>query len=298
MPTDDDRQAEPIVRDTADVVAPLPISSRRPSPAQALAVAGERLLWNRRAESWDLEGSVGLTKVVEAVLDACQSSPETVAVDLGCGSGQVTIPLARTCAHVLAIDVSPPSIARLQTKARAADIRNIQPITHPIETLDLPPGSVDLIVSNYALHHLRDADKAELLCRSYQWLRPGGRLVIGDMMFGRGITPGDRAIIASKAQSLIRRGPGGWWRLTKNVWRFTFRLREKPLSAAKWELLAYRAGFSEVAISRVLAEACLLSATKPLTGDTARPAKPSTARPRGPDAPRSGRFGSVRSSAV
>ena len=82
MPTDDDRQAEPIVRDTADVVAPLPISSRRLSPAQALAVAGERLLWNRRAESWDLEGSVGLTKVVEAVLDACQSSPETVAVDV------------------------------------------------------------------------------------------------------------------------------------------------------------------------------------------------------------------------
>ena len=100
-----------------------------------------------------------------------------------------------------------------------------------------------------------------------------------EMMFGRGINPGDRAIIASKAQSLIRRGPGGWWRLTKNVWRFTFRLREKPLSAAKWELLAYRAGFSEVAISRVLAEACLLSATKPLTGDPARPAKPSTARP-------------------
>jgi hypothetical protein len=39
-------------------------TSRRASFGQALAIARERVLWDRRAESWDTEGSAGLTKVV------------------------------------------------------------------------------------------------------------------------------------------------------------------------------------------------------------------------------------------
>jgi ubiquinone/menaquinone biosynthesis C-methylase UbiE len=238
-------------------------ATRRLSPAQALAVTRERLLWNRRAANWDTEGSAGLTKVVEAVVEACRPGSDAVAVDLGCGSGQVTIPLARSCARVLAVDVSAPFIARLQAKASAAGVDNIQFLTEPIEALDLPGGSLDLVVSNYALHHLRDADKARLLGRAYDWLRPGGRLIIGDMMFGRGSDPADRAIISSKARSLLKRGPGGWWRVAKNVWRFTLRLGEKPLPAAKWESLATAAGFDDVKTTRVVAEACVLTATRP-----------------------------------
>jgi ubiquinone/menaquinone biosynthesis C-methylase UbiE len=239
------------------------VSSRRLSPAQALAVTRERLLWNRRAESWDIEGSAGLARVVDVVIEACRASRGAVAVDLGCGSGQVTIPLAADSASVLAVDVSAPSIARLEAKASDAGLRNIQALAHPIETLDLPAESIDLIVSNYALHHLRDADKAQLMRRAYEWLRPGGRLVIGDMMFGRGAAAGDRAIIASKASGMLKRGPAGWWRLAKNVWRFSLRLGEKPLPVARWESLVGTAGFHDVATERVIAEACVLTATKP-----------------------------------
>jgi ubiquinone/menaquinone biosynthesis C-methylase UbiE len=223
----------------------------------------ERLLWNRRAESWDVAGSAGLERVVDAVVEACRPSHGAVAVDLGCGSGQVTIPLARDTTSVLAVDVSAPSIARLEAKAADAGVTNIQAVTHPIETLDLPAGSVDLIVSNYALHHLRDADKAQLMRRAHEWLRPGGRLVIGDMMFGRGADAGDRAIIASKAGGMLRRGPAGWWRLAKNIWRFTLRVGEKPLPVARWESLVRAAGFEPVTTARVVAEACVLTAGKP-----------------------------------
>lgn len=244
---------------------PLAVTSRRLSPAQAIAVTRERLLWNRRAESWDIEGSMGLAKVLDAVVAACRPSRGEVVVDLGCGSGQVTIPLAKESSRVLAFDVSDPSIARLRGKAADAGIGNIEALTHPIETLDLPAGSVDLTVSNYALHHLRDADKARVMKRAYDWLRPGGRLVIGDMMFGRGGDSADRAIIASKARGLLRRGPAGWWRVVKNVWRFTLRLGEKPLPVARWESLVRAAGFDDVATERVIAEACVLTATKPPT---------------------------------
>ena len=239
--------------------------SARLSPLQALTVARERLVWNRRAHNWDDEGSAGLTKVVAEVVRECRSSALTggVAVDLGAGSGQITIPLADRFSRILAVDVSARLLERLEAKASGQGITNIERLTHPIETLDLAPASVDLVVSNYALHHLRDRDKKRLLRRCYTWLRPGGRIVIGDMMFGRGVDPGDRAVIASKAGILLRRGPGGWWRLLKNVVRFSLRLGEKPIPAHRWAALACDAGFDGVVVTRIYAEAHLLKATKP-----------------------------------
>jgi SAM-dependent methyltransferase len=246
--------------------AGLPLISRsgRLSPLQALAVARERLLWNRRAQTWDEAGSAGLTKIVAAVLEACRATVPigAVAVDLGAGSGQVTIPLADCYSRVLAVDVSARLLDVLATKAVAQGVANIQRLTHPIETLNLSPASVDLVVSNYALHHLRDVDKERLLRSCYTWLRPGGRIVVGDMMFGRGVSASDRAIIASKIGTLLGLGPGGWWRLLKNAVRFSLRLGEKPLPPHKWEALAVGAGFHRVTVTQIFSEAHLLTATK------------------------------------
>jgi SAM-dependent methyltransferase len=246
---------------------------RRLTVAQTLAVVLERRLWNRRAASWDEEASKGLAPVVEAVLDACEPAAGLVAVDLGCGSGQVTIPLAARCERVLGVDVSPLLLERLQAKSAAAGITNIETLAVPIEALGLEPASIDLIVSNYALHHLRDAEKERLLRRATGWLRPGGRLVVGDMMFGRGAAAEDRRIVAVKLRHLVRRGPGGWWRIAKNLWRFGLRLREKPLSRARWEALARAAGFTEVRTVPVRAEASLLLATRAPAAPGGTPAR-------------------------
>ncbi len=236
---------------------------RRPSLPQALAIKMERLLWGRRAERWDQEGSPALAAVVAAVLEDCGARPGMVAVDLGCGSGQVTLPLARDCSHVLAVDLSEGAIELLNEWAEEQGVGNIDALAQPIELFDLASESVDLVVTNYALHHLRDRDKAALVRRSFEWLRPGGRLVIGDMMFGRGASREDRDLIAEKVRSFAKRGAAGWWRIVKNAWRFAFRLQEKPLPTSDWETLVGEAGFGEVQVRRVIAEACVLSARKP-----------------------------------
>lgn len=247
----------------SDTRRPPEVTTRRMSVAQAVSITRGRLLWDRRAESWDTEGSAGLTRVVEAVLAECEGSPDAHAVDLGCGSGQVTLPLAARCARVLAVDVSAPGIDRLNAKLAAAGIDTVETVTHPIETLDLPAASLDLVVSNYALHHLLDADKVRLLTRCRQWLRPGGRLVIGDMMFGRGASREDWAIASEKARSLLRRGPAGWWRVAKNIPRFALRLGERPLPVARWEAMVTAAGFVDVRVGHVVSEAHVLSASVP-----------------------------------
>ncbi|HVA07072.1 MAG TPA: class I SAM-dependent methyltransferase [Acidimicrobiales bacterium] len=187
----------------------------------------------------------------------------TVAVDLGCGTGQLSLPLARKGAYVTAVDLSPAMVRRLEEKATSAELDNIVGVVSSVEAFDLPPGSVDLVVSNYALHHLRDRDKEALVQVVARWLRPGGQLVVGDMMFGRGATARDRAIIGSKVAVLARRGPGGWWRLVKNVGRFTLRLQERPVTMETWQRYFQSAGFEDISVIQVVSEAAVVVGTKP-----------------------------------
>jgi ubiquinone/menaquinone biosynthesis C-methylase UbiE len=126
--------------------------------------------------------------------------------------------------------------------------------------LDLPASSVDLVVSNYALHHLTDDDKFALVARASRWLRPGGRLVVADMMFGRGTSRRDRAIIREKLVSLARLGPGGVWRIVKNLWRYGARRgTEMPASPEFWVGALSDAGFDAVSFDPVVAEAGVIA---------------------------------------
>ena len=230
----------------------------------------QRRVWSSRVGSWHEHGSANLTNVTAAVLRIATVRPGDVVVDLGAGNGQLSIPLARQGARVLGVDVSPGMTGALQSEARRLGLDMLEAITVPIEELDLPPASADLIVSSYALHHMRDADKAALVKSAAQWLRPGGRLVIADMMFGRGGSARDREIIRRKLAILVRKGPGGWWRIAKNVVRYQLRVQEIPISMQAWTELMRKAGFTSITASAIVAEAGLITAQRPGPADDPR----------------------------
>ena len=229
----------------------------------------QRRVWSGRVASWDTHGSANLTTVTAAVIAVAGVQPGDVVVDLGAGNGQVSMPLAMHGARVLGVDVSPGMVSALRSEALRRGLAALEAITMPIEELDLPAGSVDLVVSSYALHHLRDTDKAKLVHAAARWLRPGGRIVIADMMFGRGGSRRDREIIKLKLLTLVRKGPGGWWRIAKNVVRYLIRVQECPISMDSWTTLLEAAGFTSIAASAIVAEAGLVSATLPGTESVA-----------------------------
>jgi hypothetical protein len=83
------------------------------------------------------------------------------------------------------------------------------------------------------------------------------------MMFGRGATARDRTIIASKVATLLRRGPAGWWRVVKNVARFTFRTIERPVPIETWRSFFESAGFGNVTAVPVVSEAAVVVGIRP-----------------------------------
>ncbi len=231
--------------------------------ARKRATRRQRRVWSGRVTSWHQHGSANLAKVTATVIRVAAVRPGEVVVDLGSGNGQLSIPLARQGAQVLGVDVSPAMTGALRSDASRLGLDNLAAVTAPVEELDLPTACADLIVSSYALHHLRDPDKAALVKSAARWLRPGGRLVIADMMFGRGGSARDREIIRRKLSILARKGPGGWWRIAKNVVRYQLRVQECPISAQAWTGLMRNAGFTSITASTIVAEAGLITAQRP-----------------------------------
>ncbi len=228
----------------------------------SLGTKVQEIVWTKRAQSWEDTPNPGLDKVVQRVVDLANENTFEQVIDLGCGSGQLALPLALHAKKVVAVDIAPTMLQILKDKAAKAGITNIDTLCSSLEALEIEPSSLDLAVSNYVLHHLSDQQKQEVVKKTLTWIKPGGRLIIGDMMFGRGATSEDRKIIYSKVQKLAKLGPGGWWRIAKNIVRFTLRVQEKPVSVETWRRYLTEAGFVSIVFENVVGEGYIVVAKK------------------------------------
>ena len=171
--------------------------------------------WDKRAVGWHshVTSTCGFEKTRDRLLALAAPRPGDACVDLGAGTGFVTTALAPLVGSVLAVDISPAMADALTTSAGQAGLRNVRTEVADLRAFRLPAASADLVVSSYALHHLRDPDKRALAAEAARWLRPGGRIVVADMMFGRGTSQRDRRILREKVAVLAAKGPAGWWRI-------------------------------------------------------------------------------------
>ena len=104
-------------------------------PSADRNIARQERFWTRRASTWDhgAGNNPGLVKVVERVLAEADPAPGALGVDLGCGSGQVTLALSKRCGRVIGVDVSQKMIALLLANAAREGVTNVEGQAVPIE---------------------------------------------------------------------------------------------------------------------------------------------------------------------
>ena len=240
-------------------------SSWRDKVGTGVSIRTQRRTWGGRADTWDQHNDLGMAKVAAKAIEVADVIADMQCVDLGCGTGRLAFLLAELGADVLGVDVSDAMIERMEAQAKRDGIKNVHGQAVPIERLTLPADSVDLVITNYALHHLLDIDKEKVVNAAFSWLRPGGQLVIADMMLGRGATARDREIIAGKLRIMAKKGIPGYWRILKNAGRYLFRVQERPITPEAWSRLLTGAGFVDVASTVVVAEAAVVKGIKPVS---------------------------------
>jgi ubiquinone/menaquinone biosynthesis C-methylase UbiE len=103
-------------------------------------------------------------------------------VDLGCGTGAVSVFAAKCFKTVYAVDVSGAMIERAKKKLDG-DIHNLRFINAGFLSYEQVGEPVDLVITKAAFHHLPDFWKQIALLRINRMLKMGGLLYIHDVVF-------------------------------------------------------------------------------------------------------------------
>lgn len=124
------------------------------------------------------------------------------AVDFGCGTGRLLIPLARRAKHVIGVDVSPSMLAEAKENCAAAGIENVKLVASS-EFLGCPEERFDLLHSVLVFQHIRKGAIERILTNLLARLETNG-IVAVQMLYSS-----DRSALRRVVTGIKNRVPFG-----------------------------------------------------------------------------------------
>jgi ArsR family transcriptional regulator len=188
-----------------DVLARMPtddpvLESDRRQAARVLAerarIASDS--FRKQGAEWDEAHALALPvdAIEAAVLEAVGPAPGRL-LDIGTGTGQLLALLAPRVERGLGVDASRAMLALARSRLSRPELAHCAVRQADMYRLPLPDGGFDIAVMQMVLHYAEDP--AAAVAEAARVLRPGGRLLIVDLLAH------DRAEITSR---LAHRWPG------------------------------------------------------------------------------------------
>lgn len=119
----------------------------------------------------------------KTVYDLIGLNSSSRVIDLGAGTGALTIELAKLTSSVHAVDISPEMLNQLSEKADRETLNRVTTENNGFLSFEKPEVPFDAAVSSFALHHLPDFWQQIALRRIAEVLKPGGRFFLFDVVY-------------------------------------------------------------------------------------------------------------------
>ncbi|WP_169237500.1 class I SAM-dependent methyltransferase [Candidatus Roseilinea sp. NK_OTU-006] len=107
-----------------------------------------------------------------------EPKPDWTVLDLGCGNGAFTLPLARYVRRIHAVDVQPAMVAALRRRLCRAGLDNVVVHVAPATRLPFEAHTFDAVLMISVLPMLHDRSAA--LSEARRVLKPDGVLIVGE----------------------------------------------------------------------------------------------------------------------
>ena len=123
-------------------------------------------------------------ELAERATAGLANAKNILAIDLACGPGTYTRPLAARVRHAIGADLTPAMVEKARAEAARDGITNIEFVCADIYALPFADGAAGIVSCGYAFHHMTDPPRA--LAEMARVLQPGGRVAITDIIVREG----------------------------------------------------------------------------------------------------------------
>jgi ubiquinone/menaquinone biosynthesis C-methylase UbiE len=138
--------------------------------------------FSEKAAEYDDSKSEEYHACASLVIDHAAPEADDVVLDLGAGTGAIALAVAEDAERVLARDISEGMMEEGRRKAEERGLDDVEFAYGEFRDPGLDPDQrVDVVTSNFALHHLADDEKREAIRVMAE--TGARRIVLGDVAF-------------------------------------------------------------------------------------------------------------------